>query len=125
MTDAGPRDDLVYDWNTLHAVPRPPHPVEFDDETLRDGLQCPSVRTPTIEQKIRLLHLMSELGLRYPNIGLPGAGPHVVKTVTRLAEEIRDSKLRLEPNCAARTLETDIRPIAEIQQKVGLKIEAS
>src|SRR5215470_16617657 len=125
MNSAGPRDDLVYDWNTLAAVPRPPRAIEFDDETLRDGLQCPSVRTPTIEQKIRLLHLMSDLGLRYVNIGLPGAGPHVVKTVTRLAEEIRDQKLKLEPNCAARTVEADIRPIAEIQQKTGVRIEAS
>ena len=119
------RDELVHDWNTLQPVPRPPHPIEFDDETLRDGLQCPSVRAPSIEQKIRLLHLMSALGLRYPDIGLPGAGPHVVKTVTRLAEEIRDSRLDLEPNCAARTVEADIRPVAEIQQKTGVKIEVS
>jgi len=119
------RDELVHDWNTLQPVPRPPHPIEFDDETLRDGLQCPSVRTPTIEQKIRLLHLMSALGLRFPDIGLPGAGPHVVKTVTRLAEEIRDAKLDLEPNCAARTVEADIRPVAEIQQRTGVKIEVS
>jgi isopropylmalate/homocitrate/citramalate synthase len=126
MTSAQPpRDELIYDWNTLGAVPRPPHPIEFDDETLRDGLQCPSVRSPSIEQKIRLLHLMSELGLKYPNIGLPGAGPHVVKTVTRLAEEIRDQRLKLEPNCAARTVEADIRPVAEIQQKTGVKIEVS
>ena len=126
MTGPSPaRDDLIHDWNTLEPVARPPHPIEFDDETLRDGLQCPSVRTPTIEQKIRLLHLMSDLGLRYVNIGLPGAGPHVVKTVTRLAEEIRDQKLALEPNCAARTVEADIRPIAEIQQKTGVRIEAS
>jgi isopropylmalate/homocitrate/citramalate synthase len=119
------RDELIHDWNTLGPVPRPPHPIEFDDETLRDGLQCPSVRSPSIEQKIGLLHLMSGLGLRYVNIGLPGAGPHVVKTVTRLAEEIRDQKLALEPNCAARTIEADIRPIAEIQQKTGVRIEAS
>ncbi|HEX5009368.1 MAG TPA: LeuA family protein [Planctomycetota bacterium] len=126
MTGLSPaRDDLIHDWNTLEPVPRPPQPIEFDDETLRDGLQCPSVRTPSIEQKVRLLHLMSDLGLRYVNIGLPGAGPHVVKTVTRLAEEIRDQKLRLEPNCAARTMEADIRPIAEIQQKTGVRIEAS
>ncbi len=116
-------DELVHDWNTLEPVPRPPHPIEFDDETLRDGLQCPSVRAPTIDQKIRLLHLMSALGLRYPDIGLPGAGPHVVRTVTRLAEEIRDARLALEPNCAARTVEADIRPVAEIQQKTGVKIE--
>jgi len=118
-------DDLIHDWNTIDPVAPPPHPIEFDDETLRDGLQCPSVRTPTIEQKIRLLHLMSELGLRYPDIGLPGAGPHVVRTVTRLAEEIRDARLDLEPNCAARTVEADIRPVAEIQQKTGVKIEVS
>lgn len=119
-------DDLIFDWNTAEDVASPPpHPIEFDDETLRDGLQCPSVRTPTIDQKIRLLHLMSELGLRYPDIGLPGAGPHVVATVTRLAEEIRDARLDLEPNCAARTVEADIRPVAEIQQRTGVKIEVS
>jgi hypothetical protein len=119
------RDDLVFDWNTAAPVTRPPQRIEFDDETLRDGLQCPSVRNPGIDEKVRLLHLMSELGLGYCNIGLPGAGPHVVKTVTRLAEEIRDSKLKLEPNCAARTWPADIAPVAEIQQKVGLPIEVS
>jgi len=119
------RDDLVFDWNTVAPVTRPPQRIEFDDETLRDGLQCPSVRNPGIDEKVRLLHLMSELGLGYCNIGLPGAGPHVVKTVTRLAEEIRDSKLKLEPNCAARTMAADIAPVAEIQQKVGLPIEVS
>jgi len=119
------REALIHDWNTQVPVPRPPHPIEFDDETLRDGLQCPSVRSPDLEQKLRLLHLMAGLGLRYPNIGLPGAGPHVVATVTRLAEEIRDARLDLQPNCAARTIEADIRPIAEIQQKTGVPIEAS
>ncbi|MHC5211011.1 MAG: LeuA family protein [Planctomycetota bacterium] len=119
------RDDLIYDWNTTSPVPRPPHPIEFDDETLRDGLQCPSVTTPTLDEKIELLHLMDALGLRYANIGLPGAGPHVVATVTRLAEEIRDSKLDIEPNCAARTMAADIKPVAEIQQKTGVPIEVS
>jgi len=119
------RDDLIYDWNTVSPVRRPPHPIEFDDETLRDGLQCPSVRSPSLDEKVRLLHMMSELGLRYCNIGLPGAGPHVVKTVTRLAEEIRDSRLRLEPNCAARTVAADIAPVAEIQQRTGVPIEVS
>jgi 2-isopropylmalate synthase len=118
-------DDLIYDWNTTGPVPRPPQSIEFDDETLRDGLQCPSVTTPSLEHKIELLHLMAALGLRYANIGLPGAGPHVVETVTRLAEEIRDSRLDIEPNCAARTVAADIRPVAEIQQRTGVPIEVS
>ena len=119
------REGLIHDWNSTEPVDRPPHPIEFDDETLRDGLQCPSVTAPTIGEKIELLHLMSSLGLRFPNIGLPGAGPHVVATVTRLAEEIRDARLDLAPNCAARTMEADIRPVAEIQQRTGVKIEVS
>jgi len=31
-------------------------------ETLRDGLQSPSVSEPPVEQKIELLHLMDALG---------------------------------------------------------------
>jgi 2-isopropylmalate synthase len=119
------RDDLIYDWNTVEPVPAPPHPIEFDDETLRDGLQCPSVTNPTIDEKLNLLHLMSDLGLRSVDVGLPGAGPHVVETVTRLVEEIRDAKLDIEPNCAARTVVADVAPVAEIQQKTGVKIEVS
>ncbi len=117
------RDELIYDWNLVEDTPAPKHPIEFDDETLRDGLQCPSVTNPPIEQKIELLHLMSDLGIGHANVGLPGAGPHVVETVTRLVEEIRDAKLALKPNCAARTMAVDIRPVAEITQKTGVPIE--
>ena len=118
-------DELIYDWNTVEDTPAPKHAIEFDDETLRDGLQCPSVTNPTIEQKIRLLHLMDELGIQYANVGLPGAGKHVVEVVTRLVEEIRDAGLKIKPNCAARTMEVDIRPVAEITQKTGVPIEVS
>ena len=118
-------DDLIYDWNVSGEKPARPHdrPIQFDDETLRDGLQSPSVKDPSIEEKIRILHLMASLGIDTADIGLPGAGPHVQKTVLRLAEEIRDSKLDIEANCAARTHENDIRPVAEISQKVGIPIE--
>ncbi|MFT7464272.1 MAG: 2-isopropylmalate synthase [Pseudohongiellaceae bacterium] len=115
--------DLIYDWNTVEDYPAPPHPIEFDDETLRDGLQCPSVQAPALDERIRLLHLMHDLGIHYANVGLPGAGPHVVDMVTKLVTEIRDSKLDIEPNCAARTIEADIRPVAEIVQKTGVPIE--
>lgn len=117
--------DLVYDWNTVEDYPPPPNTIEFDDETLRDGLQCPSVKAPALDERMRLLHLMNDLGITYANVGLPGAGPHVVEVVTQLVSEIRDAKLNIEPNCAARTVEADIRPVAEIVQKTGVPIEVS
>jgi 2-isopropylmalate synthase len=112
---------LIHDWNASGA-PKPPI-VLLNDETLRDGLQSPSVRCPTIEEKLRILHLIDRLGMDTADIGLPGAGPHVVRDVERLAREIADQRLRVAANCAARTLEADIRPIAEISQRVGIPIE--
>jgi 2-isopropylmalate synthase len=95
----------------------------LDDETLRDGLQSPSVRTPTIDQKIDILQRMDTLGIDTANIGLPGAGPHVAADVERLARAIGELRLRIRPNCAARTVPADIRPIAEISQRAGIAIE--
>ena len=119
-------DHLVYDWNRDgRAMKADYRAVELDDETLRDGLQSPSVRSPTTEHKLRILHLMEALGIDSADIGLPGAGPHVVATVTRLAREIVDSRMKLRPNCAARTVAADILPIIEISQKVGIPIEVS
>jgi 2-isopropylmalate synthase len=116
--------ELIYDWNVQdERWERPPFRVQFDDETLRDGLQSPSVRSPAIEDKLRLLHLMDRLGLDTADIGLPGAGPHVVADVRRLAQEIVDAKLKIRANCAARTLRNDITPVIEISQAVGMPIE--
>jgi 2-isopropylmalate synthase len=112
---------LIYDWNATGDA-KPPV-VMLNDETLRDGLQSPSVRTPTIDEKLRILHLIDALGIDTANIGLPGAGPHVVRDVERLAREIADARLRVTPNCAARTLAADITPIAEIAQRTGVRIE--
>lgn len=112
---------LIHDWNQTDA-PRPAT-VLLDDETLRDGLQSPSVRCPTIDEKLRILHLINGLGIETANIGLPGAGPHVVQDVERLAREIAGQRLQVAANCAARTLIADIRPIAEISQRAGLPIE--
>ena len=115
--------DLIYDWNIVDDYLPPPNPIEFDDETLRDGLQCPSVKAPPLADRIELLHLMNDLGIRYANVGLPGAGPHVVDVVTKLVTEIRNAKLDIEPNCAARTMIADIEPVAGIVQKTGVPIE--
>jgi 2-isopropylmalate synthase len=119
--------NLIYDWNTA-ASPEPGPArgrVELNDETLRDGLQSPSVRDPSIEQKLAILHAVSELGIESANIGLPGAGPHVVETVRRLAREIVEAKLGIAANCAARTLACDIEPIIELSQDTGLEIEVA
>ncbi len=119
-------DDLVYDWNTVDgAVPRPPRPPEFDDETLRDGLQSPSVRNPTIDEKLRILHLMEALGIHCADIGLPGAGPIAREHVKRLAGEIARQKMRILPDCACRTVIADIQPVVEVSQEVGIPIEVS
>ncbi len=116
--------ELIYDWNLAGEVwDQPPFRIQFDDETLRDGLQSPSVLTPTIGQKIELLHLMDKLRIDTADIGLPGAGPHVVRDVTALAQEIVSAKLSIRANCAARTMVKDIEPVVEVSQKVGLPIE--
>src|SRR6059036_3843989 len=95
----------------------------LDDETLRDGLQSPSVRTPTIDQKIDILHRMDRLGIDTADIGLPGAGPKVARDVERLARAIGEGRLHIRANCAARTLAADIKPIADIVQRTGVPIE--
>jgi isopropylmalate/homocitrate/citramalate synthase len=118
--------ELIHDWNVAGGAPRPARArIELNDETLRDGLQSPSVRTPPVAQKIEILHALAAIGIDSLNLGLPGAGPHVVADVTLLAREIVDRKLPIAANCAARTLEADIRPIVEISQKTGLAIEAA
>jgi len=121
------RDKLIYDWNNVHHGMFYPASgrVLLNDESLRDGLQSPSVRDPSLKQKVEILHLMEDLGIDSLDLGLPGAGPRAVEAVETLAREIAGSKLRIRGNCAARTHENDIRPIAEIVQRTGLPIEAA
>jgi 2-isopropylmalate synthase len=119
-------EHLIYDWNAgEERAGRPSsRKIEFDDETLRDGLQSPSVTDPSLDDKIRVLHFMNAAGIDNADIGLPGAGPHVVKTVERLAREIVDNRLSVYPSAAGRTHEADVRPIIDISQRVGIAIEA-
>jgi 2-isopropylmalate synthase len=119
-------DQLIYDWNLAGNVPIPAGTqVLVNDETLRDGLQNPSIHDPSIEDKIEILHLMEVLAIDSVNIGLPGAGPRAVKDVEALAREISNRQMHIKPNCAARTVEADIRPIIDISQRVGIPIEAA
>src|SRR6266851_3890985 len=120
--------DLIYDWNQAQGSAGfdwSRARVDLNDETLRDGLQSPSVKDPALEVKRRLLHLMADLGIVAADIGLPGAGPRVVAQVRALATEIRDHKLPIFPNCAARTVIADIEPIVRVAQEVGIPIEAA
>ena len=118
--------ELIYDWNRIHpASLRPVGHVLLNDETLRDGLQSPSVRDPSIQEKIQILRLMETLGINSLALGLPGAGPRAVEHAEALAREIVSHKMKIRANCAARTHQNDIRPIAEIVQRTGLKIEAA
>ncbi|HEV2616604.1 MAG TPA: LeuA family protein [Candidatus Acidoferrales bacterium] len=118
--------ELIYDWNTAKGRDIPlDRKVMLNDETLRDGLQNPSVRDPSIEEKIHILHLMEDLGIDTVNIGLPGAGPRAYDDTEALAKEIVRCRMKIRPNCAARTHANDIRPIAEISQKTGIAIEAA
>ncbi|MDJ0767095.1 MAG: LeuA family protein, partial [Myxococcota bacterium] len=118
------QSELVYDWNTVDAFDWTKVEIDLNDETLRDGLQSPSAIDPPIETKLKLLHLMAEVGVNSADIGLPGAGPQVVESVRAIAKEIVDAKLPISPNCAARTVIVDVEPVVRISHEVGIPIEA-
>jgi isopropylmalate/homocitrate/citramalate synthase len=122
MSDAT-HDELIHDWNRDQIVRE--RPIHFDDETLRDGLQSPSVTTPPVEDKIRCLHFMEALGIPSANLGLPGAGTRSREDILVLAREIAAAKLHVEPNVACRTVVSDIEPVVELSQKSGVAIEVS
>ncbi len=120
--------DLIYDWNRVAggaSFDWSTARVDLNDETLRDGLQSPSVKDPSLDTKRKLLHLMADIGIASADIGLPGAGPRVVEQVRVLAKEIRDAKLPIAPNCAARTVISDVEPVVRISQEIGIPIEAA
>jgi 2-isopropylmalate synthase len=120
------KNDLIHDWNTYAGLEIPAgQRVTLNDETLRDGLQNPSVRDPSIAEKIEILHLMQSLGIETVNIGLPGAGPRAYADTEALAREIVNARMKIRPNCAARTHKNDIQPIIEISQRIGMPIEAA
>jgi 2-isopropylmalate synthase len=117
-------DRLIYDWAAVDGAGPAPRAAMLDDETLRDGLQSPSVVDPPIELKVEILHLMNGLGIETADVGLPGSGPRQRDAVERLCREISDHRLRIKANCAARTMVVDIQPIADVTQKTGVPIEA-
>jgi 2-isopropylmalate synthase len=117
--------ELIYDWNSVEKVAplSPNRPFTFYCETLRDGIQSPSVVDPEISDKIRLVELANDLGIQHMDVGLPGAGPRAVEDVTTIIRHIRDAKLAIKPSCAARTHINDVQAIIDISEKLGVEIE--
>ena len=121
---------LIYDWNIIdYEINRNPanhpHGVWFDDETLRDGLQSPSARNPTIDQKKELLTYMEKLGIQKVDLGLPGAGPFHREHINSMLSHIIDNDYQIRPGAAVRTLMHDIEPLVEMQEQHGIQIQAS
>ena len=122
--------DLIFDWNTVdyefkRNASNHPHDIWFDDETLRDGLQSPSARNPTIEEKIELLTYMERLGVQKVDLGLPGAGPFHVNHIDSMLSHISENDYQIRPGCAVRTVVSDIEPLVDLQAKHEMKIQAS
>ena len=122
--------DLIYDWNLIkHSFTRDeashPHPIWFDDETLRDGLQSPSARNPMIEEKIELLDYMETLGIQKVDLGLPGAGPLHIDHIDAMLAHIGENNYEIRPGCAVRTVVSDIEPLVDLQSKHEMQIQAS
>ncbi len=118
--------ELIHDWNNYAGPEIPPgRRVMVLDETLRDGLQNPSVRDPSIAEKIEIIHLMESLGIDSLDIGLPGAGPRAFADTEALAREIIGSRLKIRPNLGGRTHKDDIQSIIQVCERVGQPIEAA
>jgi 2-isopropylmalate synthase len=119
-------DELIHDWNRFaEADISPDRRVLLNDETLRDGLQNPSVRNPSIDEKIEIVRLMEALGIDTVNVGLPGAGPRAFADAEALGREIIGAKMKIRPHVAGRTQKQDIQAIIELSQRLGQPIEAA
>ena len=116
--------DLIFDWNEVNRKGRIlPKNATFFDETLRDGLQNPSVVDPGVEEKLKILHLMEELGIHVADVGLPGSSRRAFEDTLRLCKEVVDCKMKIRVACAGRTVVSDITPMIELSQRAGLPIE--
>ena len=123
-TDGDRAGEFIFDWNEQGRKGRlVPQTFTLFDETLRDGLQNPSVVDPSIDEKLRILHLMEDLGIDVADVGLPGSSPRAFEDVLRLCREVVDCKLKIKVAAAGRTVVSDITPMVEISQRAGIPIE--
>jgi 2-isopropylmalate synthase len=108
--------DYLHDWNAASGdAPTFNKRVEIDDETLRDGLQSPSVTHPSVEMKRKCLRYMVGLGIQRADIGLPmSAQLHDIRALlTTIAEE----RLAIQPGLAVRTVIADFETVARLRDE--------
>jgi 2-isopropylmalate synthase len=123
-TEGDRASSLVFDWNEVNRKGRIlPKNASFFDETLRDGLQNPSVIDPGIEEKLKILHLMEDLGIHAADVGLPGSSKRAFEDVLRICKEVVDCKMNIKIACAGRTVVSDITPMIEVSQRAGIPVE--
>ncbi len=122
--DSGGDGALIFDWNAA-ADARPARELALLDETLRDGLQSPSVKNPTLEEKLAGLELMNALGIEFVNVGLPSSSTRAFAEALELSREIAARRWPMRPVCAGRTLGEDVAAIVEVSQRAGIAVEAS
>jgi 2-isopropylmalate synthase len=116
---------LIFDWAEFGPARfRAPGPVAVNDETLRDGLQSPSVVDPPIAAKIEIVHQMAGLAIECASMGIPAAGPRHREDALRLCREIADAGLAVRPNLGGRTVIGDVEAIVDIAQATGQEVEA-
>ena len=116
--------DLIFDWNEVNRKGRIlSKEATFFDETLRDGLQNPSVVDPSVEDKLAIIHLMEDVGIHYADVGLPGSSKRAFEDCLRLCREVVDCKMRLKIACAGRTVVGDITPMIELSQRAGIAVD--
>jgi len=116
--------DLIFDWNEVNRKGRIlPKNASFFDETLRDGLQNPSVVDPGVDEKLKILHLMEDLGIHVADVGLPGSSKRAFEDTLRICKEVVDCKMKIRVACAGRTVVSDITPMIELSQRAGMPIE--
>lgn len=120
-----PDSTLIYDWNSAGSTKPAPIAITLLDETLRDGLQSPSVKHPSLAEKLVGLSLMNALGVEYVNLGMPSASPRALSEAVALCREIATRGYPIRPVCAGRTLVEDVSAIVEVSQRAGLGVEAS
>ena len=104
MNDQYQRNNsLVYYWNDLdhkgknnRCYLKKDKKLELHDETLRDGLQSPSVKTPEINEKIKMLAYMNNLGIDSACIGFPAASEKIKSDVYQLAKEVINGQLNIK-----------------------------
>jgi 2-isopropylmalate synthase len=123
-TEGDRASSLVFDWNEVNRKGRIlPKNASFFDETLRDGLQNPSVVDPGIEEKLKILHLMEDLGIHAADVGLPGSSKRAFEDVLRICKEVVECKMKIKIACAGRTVVGDITPMIEVSQRAGIPVE--